>query len=161
MRRNGVHAVHPPIAQRRVLAWSETGVRAQLYLFAAFTEAGFRLDRSSAVPDFSCESLAGEIAVEATTVNRSKVGPLADLRHSTPNAAQPQVFRQIVGDPGYSETWIEGFDVYHNPSALHPLPDWILPGAAHHRIAPDGQMHSHVPTWQPMASVTNIHINGG
>ena len=40
----------------------------ELYLFAAFTEMGYELDRSVPVPDFLCSSLDGSLAVEAVTV---------------------------------------------------------------------------------------------
>ena len=32
----------------------------------------------------------------------------------------------------YSETWVEGLAVYHNPHARHPLSPDTMPGAAHH-----------------------------
>jgi len=41
----------------------------ELYLFAAFTETGYRIDRIHAVPDFVCEGVLGTFAVEAMTVN--------------------------------------------------------------------------------------------
>lgn len=33
---------------------------------------------------------------------------------------------------GYNETWIDGLNVFHNPKALYPLDQDLLPGAAHH-----------------------------
>lgn len=44
----------------------------ELYLFAAFTEAGFSIDRDFAVPDYTCRGLMGEFCAEATTVNPSR-----------------------------------------------------------------------------------------
>jgi len=44
----------------------------ELYLFAAFIEAGFEIDREAAVPDFACRGLLGELCVEATTVNPTR-----------------------------------------------------------------------------------------
>jgi hypothetical protein len=41
----------------------------ELYLFAAFVEMGYGIDRSHASPDFSCRGLRGEVCVEAVTVN--------------------------------------------------------------------------------------------
>ena len=41
-------------------------------------------------------------------------------------------------EEGYSESWIDGMDVYHNPNALHPLNSDSLPGAAHHRLTEHG-----------------------
>ena len=43
----------------------------ELYMFAALVEAGYALDRSSAIPDFTALGLIGSICVEATTVNPS------------------------------------------------------------------------------------------
>jgi hypothetical protein len=49
-----------------------------LYLFAAFREIGYLINRSSPVPDFSCINAAREFCVEATTVNSSESGPLSN-----------------------------------------------------------------------------------
>ncbi len=43
----------------------------ELYLFATFVEAGCAIGKDSPVPDFTCTSLFGSFAVEATTVNPS------------------------------------------------------------------------------------------
>jgi hypothetical protein len=40
----------------------------ELYLFAAFTEMEYQLDRSVSVPDFLCAGLRGKFSVEAVTV---------------------------------------------------------------------------------------------
>jgi hypothetical protein len=77
-----------------------------------------------------------------------------------PNAVAPLPFARDVNDPNYSERWIEGMDVYHNPNALHPLDPMLLPGAAHHRLLPDGQVETLAPAWQPMSSHTLISIDG-
>ncbi len=76
-----------------------------------------------------------------------------------PNATEPLRFRHVVNSPDYSETWAEGFDVFHNPNALHPLEEWMLPGATHHWLLPDKQMLSHTPDWQPLGSMTQIVVN--
>lgn len=44
----------------------------ELYLFAAFVEMGYRVDRSHAVPDFTCEWLDHSFCVEATTVGPTR-----------------------------------------------------------------------------------------
>jgi hypothetical protein len=44
----------------------------ELYLFAAFVEMGYRMDRSQAVPDFACEALDHAFCVEATTVGPTR-----------------------------------------------------------------------------------------
>lgn len=48
----------------------------ELYLFAAFVETSYAVDRIHAVPDFVCRGILGEFAVEATTVGptRDSVG---------------------------------------------------------------------------------------
>lgn len=46
----------------------------ELYLFAAFTEMGYELDRSDPVPDFLCSGLPGQLAVEAVTVGPTRKG---------------------------------------------------------------------------------------
>ncbi len=46
----------------------------ELYLFAAFTEMGYQLDRNVAVPDFLCFGLDGALAVEAVTVGPTQQG---------------------------------------------------------------------------------------
>ena len=46
----------------------------ELYLFAAFTEMGYQLDRSDPVPDFVCSGLRGQFAIEAATVGPTKEG---------------------------------------------------------------------------------------
>jgi hypothetical protein len=46
----------------------------ELYLFAALSEAGFRIDSSSRTPDFAARGLAGDFSVEATTANPPRDG---------------------------------------------------------------------------------------
>jgi hypothetical protein len=83
-------------------------------------------------------------------------GVVTDL---DPNASAPKSFEVEVNSTDYYESWIEGMDVYHNPNALHPLDSEMLPGAAHHFIKADGQLHSFVPDWQPMGSITQIFVS--
>lgn len=40
-------------------------------------------------------------------------------------------FVSIVHSQEYTETWVEGLFVFHNPRALHPLPEKFIPGAGH------------------------------
>jgi hypothetical protein len=282
----------------------------ELYLFAAFSEMGYHIDRSNAVPDFTCEGLGVEFCVEATTVNASREGPLASppsldtkegfqaftrefmpLKYGSalytklnkkylekenvkgrpllfaiadfqggqsmaisrsglpiylygydydwhkdvsgklhiaprpvekhrwgskeipsgffnspgaenisavvfnnsgtiskflrmgmlagfasprvtltrvgmvvdhdPSATEPVWFRHLVNSPKYSETWVEGFDVFHNPNALYPVHESLLAGASHHWLLPDKQMQTYAPDWQPLASNTEILVIGG
>ena len=44
----------------------------ELYLFAAFSEMGFAIDRIHAVPDFTCVNPLTTFCVEATTVNPTR-----------------------------------------------------------------------------------------
>lgn len=50
----------------------------ELYLFAAFVEMGYRIERVHAVPDFACVGVPGEFTIEAMTVNptRDKTGAM-------------------------------------------------------------------------------------
>ena len=93
----------------------------------------------------------------SSRVTLTRVGTAVD---HDPDATEPITFRPIVNTPSYSETWVEGFDVFHNPNALHPLDEWMLPGASHHWLLPDKQMRSRAPNWQPLASITHITVNG-
>jgi|SRR6478752_2164866 len=76
-----------------------------------------------------------------------------------PDASDPTPFVHVVSE-GYPETWMEGMDVYHNPTALNPLDPDLLPGAAHHRVMPDGQVESSSSGWQPLSSMTSIIVTG-
>jgi hypothetical protein len=71
-----------------------------------------------------------------------------------PNAVEPKPFRHLVNGPDYSETWSEGLDFWHNPKAKQALDPAVLPGTAHHRLLPDGQVESLTPEWHPLASRT-------
>jgi hypothetical protein len=75
-----------------------------------------------------------------------------------PNASKPRPFRHRVNDADYSETWVEGVDIYHNPNALHPFDPDLLPGATHSWLRVDGQIESIGPAWQPLSSRTLIAI---
>ena len=74
-----------------------------------------------------------------------------------PNASVPKPFVRIVGEK-YTESWIEGMDVFHNPRARYPLEPGILDGAAHHRLLEDGLVESLTPEWHPLASITKISL---
>jgi hypothetical protein len=75
-----------------------------------------------------------------------------------PKSESPVEFVHDVNSVDYRETWIEGLDVYHNPNALYPLDPAMLPGAAHHRLLPDGRLTSSVPHWHPFGSQTVISV---
>jgi hypothetical protein len=74
-----------------------------------------------------------------------------------PNASEPLEYTIAVDDE-YTESWIEGADIYHNPRAIAPLDPAMIPGAAHHRLLPDGTVETVQPAWQPLSSFTSITI---
>lgn len=73
--------------------------------------------------------------------------------------AENQEFFQVeVTSPEYSETWVEGLNVFHNPSAKHPLAPKYLPGAAHFFVE-DEKFYSYMPPFHPIGSVTHfVHV---
>ena len=75
-----------------------------------------------------------------------------------PNATKPLPFRYVVDASDPSETWSQGFEVFHNPHAKHPIKPVMLPGAAHHRLLKDGQIESLTPTFQPLTSFTSTSV---
>jgi hypothetical protein len=79
-------------------------------------------------------------------------GNLADPR--------PVIFQDRVYDPGYSETWVEGMVVLHNPRAKCPLDPNLLPGATHEFLEPDGRIMSLLPERPVYFSQTFIDLEG-
>ena len=48
--------------------------------------------------------------------------------------------------------------MFHNPNAIHPVPEELFPSIAHHHFR-EGQIVSNLPEFHPYASVTlNIRI---
>jgi len=76
-----------------------------------------------------------------------------------PNSALPGEFVAEVNDPAYTESWIEGMCVFHNPSAAIQLPPEMFSGAAHHFFE-GGRMRSFLPEFHPYGSHTLITIAG-
>ena len=74
-----------------------------------------------------------------------------------PDAVMPTPFSTVVGE-GYEEAWLAGMDVFHNPTAKHPLDFDAFPGAAHHILIPDGTINSTVPDWHPLSSLNAIVV---
>jgi hypothetical protein len=74
------------------------------------------------------------------------------------NASSPTTFIHDVNSSEYTETRVEGLDVFHNPNATNPLHPEMLPGAAHHRLLKDGQLQSQVPAWHPFGSTSRIFL---
>ena len=69
-----------------------------------------------------------------------------------PNAATPRIFRYEVVEGG-QESWGEGLSMFHNPNALHPVPQELFPSIAHHRFE-NGQIVSKIPEFHPFSSQT-------
>ncbi len=67
----------------------------------------------------------------------------------------PQPFTYIVGENDYTETWVEGLTVFHNPKALNPLPFDSIPGAAHFFIE-NGELLGHTPDFHPIGSTSFV-----
>jgi hypothetical protein len=70
----------------------------------------------------------------------------------------PEPFVYDVHEPGYTETWVEGMVVLHNPHARIKLHPEMIPGASHEFLQPDGRIISLVPEFHPMFSQTAIRI---
>lgn len=74
-----------------------------------------------------------------------------------PNASLPRTFSYEVTEQS-EETWSEGLSMFHNPNALHPVPEELFPSIAHHRFE-NGQVLSRLPEFHPYASHTlNIRL---
>jgi hypothetical protein len=69
------------------------------------------------------------------------------------DASLPASFRFDVDDPSYTETWSEGLNVYHNPTAVFPLHPALFPSAMHHRLSGEQVVHT-VPRFHPYSSTT-------
>ena len=70
----------------------------------------------------------------------------------------PRPFVQHVHKPGYTESWVEGMVVLHNPNALIPLPYEMIPGACHEYLERDGRILSRLPLFHPYTSETIITL---
>jgi hypothetical protein len=74
------------------------------------------------------------------------------------NSSKAKPYVMNVNNHNYTESWIEGMDVFHNPWAKNPLPAEMLIGAAHHYLQPDGQIYTINPDWHPFSSITHISV---
>jgi hypothetical protein len=70
----------------------------------------------------------------------------------------PKPFKHNVHETGYSESWVEGMVVLHNPHARTELPPEMIPGASHEFLQPDGTIISLLPEFHPVFSQTAIKI---
>jgi len=73
------------------------------------------------------------------------------------NAAFPETYIQRLDEAGYTETWDEGLNVYHNPNALIPLTGNLFPGATHHLLDGD-RIVSLSPRFHPYSAETMIFV---
>jgi hypothetical protein len=75
-----------------------------------------------------------------------------------PDSPMPVPFVHEVHKPGYSESWVEGMIVLHNPHARIPLHPEMIPGAAHEFLQEDGRIMSLLPQFHPHLSETYILV---
>src|SRR5207245_567740 len=75
-----------------------------------------------------------------------------------PDDPRPKPFVHEVHAVGYSESWVEGMVVLHNPGARIPLPPPMIPGASHEFLQEDGRILSLIPDFHPYISETLILV---
>jgi hypothetical protein len=119
------------------------------------------------------ENVSAVISTTAGTVSKFNrmglmsgfgAGDVLMIREGTcidrdPNASSPLIFKAIVNAEGYRESWVEGLNVYHNPQTRVPLPEYLMPGAAHHHCDAEGNWSSSAPPFHPLASTTRLIAN--
>ncbi len=66
-------------------------------------------------------------------------------------------FTHDLRSPDYKETWVEGVSIFHNPRAIHKLPEASIPGAAHYHRTEEG-IEAFLPDFHPAGSVTAIGL---
>lgn len=60
-------------------------------------------------------------------------------------------------DNKYNESWGAGISIFHNPNALHPIPEEMFPSVAHHHMLNDGKVVCLPPKFHPYSGFTLIH----
>lgn len=82
------------------------------------------------------------------------------VAHGEGNAEdpRPRKFRQEVQADDYTESWVEGMVVLHNPHAKVPFHPRQIPGAAHEFLQPDGRIMTLMPMFHPLYSQTEITV---
>lgn len=90
---------------------------------------------------------------DAGDVLMTRTGTVVD---PDPKATNPLLFKAIVNAKGYHESWVEGLNVYHNPRAIIPLEEHLIPGAAHHHCDVDGNWTTKAAHFHPLESSTEI-----
>jgi hypothetical protein len=83
----------------------------------------------------------------------------------SPRALEPIPFEISVDSPEYEalwpwgEAWCQELEVYHNPSAAHPIPFDLIPGATHW-FERDGDIEcSTIWANSVLASITHVRMN--
>ena len=66
------------------------------------------------------------------------------------NTTEPLQFRHVVNSPDYSETWVEGFDVFHNPKLASEARGVDATRGGSPLAAAEQADASHTPDWQPL-----------
>lgn len=117
----------------------------------------------------NAENVSAVLFTNAGTLSKfNRMGVLADfgdpsvrlIRQGTalnpdPQSAVPFRFSTDIDDPGYHEGWADELQVFHNPSALHPLDRGLFPKATHHFLE-DGEIKSFGTPKKVLGSVTMI-----
>jgi hypothetical protein len=76
-----------------------------------------------------------------------------------PNAMEPTPFEYRLDEGPGNEPWGSGVEVFHNPTALHPIPDDFFADAIQTRLT-NGQPVSWTPQFAPFTSFTErTHLN--
>lgn len=60
-------------------------------------------------------------------------------------------------DSNYKELWGAGISIFHNPNALHPLPQELFPSVAHFFPMEDGVIGCLPPAFHPYTGLTFMH----
>jgi len=143
---NGQGIIHP----RRVTAhkWNEKEIASGFFFLpGAENISAVLFSSSGTMSKFNRMGYAAGFDTQGVVMMREG--------YAYQNSPEAEYFSHEIG-PGYSETWVEGLDVYHNPRAVNPISPDLLPGAAHHRLLSSGIVESLLPEWHPVGSRTII-----
>lgn len=76
--------------------------------------------------------------------------------HNHSSLLKPSKFFFEV-DNKYQESWGTGISIFHNPNALHPLPEELFPSVTHHYMQKDGKIICLPPKFHPYSGLTFMH----
>ncbi|WP_282044992.1 hypothetical protein [Roseibium album] len=125
------------------------------------------------LPD--AENISAVIFSNSATISKfSRIGAINDFGdrrvrmvregfacRTNQNQAEQGPFSVEVTAEGYTEDWVEGLAVFHNPVAKVPLDPNLLENAAHFFLQEDGCVNEILPNWYPLSSVTKIWVDAG